>query len=153
MTSSWSNRKTTACSPTRAPGWSTSATVRRSCSPRAASSRSVGRSAGNEHGTRNEAAVEPTPLPLSLLYWLERWPEQDRPVFGPVPEPVLRTLLASSFNFAVQDGARLERQLDLCWRIATGVPLVRARLPASLLPDAAAEAIEHDAALRLESTA
>lgn len=103
----------------------------------------------DEHGTRNEVAVQPSALPLELLYWLERSPDHDRPVFDAVPEPVLRTLLASSFNFAVQDGARLERQLDVCWRIATGVTLVRARLPAGLLPDAAAEAIECDAASRL----
>jgi hypothetical protein len=64
--------------------------------------------------------------PLGAVYLLERAPsgEPIEPILA--PDPV--SLLGATFNLSVQTGPRLVRQLDICARIATEVPIFRVRI-------------------------
>jgi hypothetical protein len=84
-----------------------------------------------------DVAVHRGPVPLRAVCFIERVREGEGVSYAPAHEP--RLLLGSSFVFVVQDGQRLERQLDLCARIAATTRLVRVQVP----PQVDARALAH----------
>jgi hypothetical protein len=83
------------------------------------------------------------PVTLSSAYFLERrdGTECSIEVCGDLAP---RLLLASSYNFVLQDPERLTRQLDTCARIARAVPLFRLSIvPGSTPFDVAALVADH----------
>jgi hypothetical protein len=71
--------------------------------------------------------VEGRSLPLRAIYFLDRRPDHRRVSFEATLDPFL--LLAHTFNVLVRTPERLERQLDICSRLAPAVPHVCVRAP------------------------
>jgi hypothetical protein len=91
-----------------------------------------------------DVPVHPGPVPLRTVCFLERVGQGDGVICSPEEDP--RLLLGSSFVFVVQDGLRLERQLDLCARIAESARLVRVQVPPQVGASALARVLERTAA-------
>lgn len=106
--------------------------------------RAVGRGAG-----ARALQFEPhrAPVPLRALFVLDRSARHATLTLEPLEVGAAALLLASSFNFIIEDRARLERQLDICARIARAGRVVRVRAPLAVRP---AELAAHVAAVVTE---
>jgi hypothetical protein len=69
-------------------------------------------------------------LPLGALYLLQR-SNAPTPSLERIRPPDFRLLLGATFNFYVRTPSRLQRQLDVCARMANAVPVFWLRLPAT----------------------
>jgi len=100
----------------------------------------LGRPIGRDReGVRVAAAPEPSPRPVLALCLLEP-AARSRRVQAPAaiaPDP--RRLLASTFNTILADPDRLERQLDVCARLARQARVLRLAVPEGADPRAVAE--------------
>jgi hypothetical protein len=76
------------------------------------------------------------PLPLADVFYLERTTAGSGAVVERLDPVEPRLLLASTFNLALRDPARLERQLDVCARLAATAAVHRVACPPAV--DAAA---------------
>ncbi len=80
-----------------------------------------------------EVEREDRPLPLKLVYFLERRRSTRELEIEELTEPDPRLLLASSFfNRVVHSSERLRSQLDLCAQISHNVRLCRVSVPPSV---------------------
>jgi hypothetical protein len=101
-----------------------------------------------------EVAREERPLPLRIVYFLERRRGTRELAIEEMQEPDPRRLLASSFfNAIVGSPERLRTQLDLCAQLSQTTVLCRASVPPSVGASALAEALEEDATARLGTRA
>lgn len=83
---------------------------------------------------------DPSPRPLTRLYFIRRLPGGG----SPRVEPLLagpRLLLGSSFNFVVRSRERLVRQLDVCSRLAESSAAYEVFIPAGCSPASVAGCI------------
>lgn len=97
----------------------------------------------DEDSVRIRLARARQPRVVRALYLLERGGPGETPALNPgAPDPA--ALLATSFNLALRDGARLERQLDVFARLAADARLARVRVPAGAEPAGVAEVLRAD---------
>lgn len=83
-----------------------------------------------------------TAHPLGGIYFLER--AGGGQAIERVPQPSPITLLGSTFNLSVRTPARLAHHLELCGRLAEGVPMFRVRItPGHGAADLARALTEH----------
>jgi hypothetical protein len=109
--------------------------------------RKLGRRVGGDtNAVRLVVAREEQPLPLSIVYLLERVPAAEPTRLTVLEAPDPRLLLGSTFNFVVRSSARLVTQLEVCAAIARSVRVVRVQLPWGVDHRAVAERLLADAA-------
>jgi hypothetical protein len=84
---------------------------------------------GDEAGLRLAVPRHGAPVPLTGLYLLEIAPGSRSVDLVPQPAPDLRTLLGTTFNFALLTPKRLIAQLEVCAGIAAAVGVIRVLVP------------------------
>jgi hypothetical protein len=94
--------------------------------------------------TRLEMDATAEAAPLTALYILDRSDRHAKLSLERRRRGAGALLLASSFNFIITDAERLERQLDVCARVAGAAVVVSARVPAKMDPNALARAVAAD---------
>jgi hypothetical protein len=112
----------------------------------AAELKALGRRVGaNEHEVRIAVDRQEAPLRLSVVYVLEPVPASGPTRLTPISPADPRLLLAATFNFALNDPARLVRQLDACATVARTARIVRAEVPVGVNFRKFAEEVRVDA--------
>ncbi len=97
-----------------------------------------------------EVEREDRPIPLRVVYFLERRRTTSELAIEEMREPDPRLLLASSFfNGVVGSPERLRRQLDLCARLSHSTMLCRVSVPPSVGAGALAGSLAEHTAARL----
>jgi HPr serine kinase-like protein len=99
------------------------------------------RMGGDRRGVRLAVAVESGPRPVAAVCLLQAGPPDSRPSVteGPAGHPA--RLLASTFNSALANPERLERQLDIYAAVARTARILEVTVPAGGDPAAVAAAI------------
>lgn len=97
-----------------------------------------------------EVGREERPLPLRIVYFLNRRQETRELAIEELQEPDPRLLLASSFfNDIVRSPERLRAQLDLCAQLSHTTVLCRVSVPPSVGANALAGSLAEHATARL----
>jgi hypothetical protein len=103
-----------------------------------------------EHETRVTVRRHERSVPLGVVFHVQRTGSGDGATIAPLSPVDPRVLLGGTFNLALRDPERLERQLDVCGRIADSCRIFSVDCPPAVDAAALAEDL-HRAALAVET--
>lgn len=105
----------------------------------------------DDHGVRMRMVPAPAPVPLGVLYAIDRDGEPDETAFDPTPDA--RLLLGNPFSSYIRSRERLTRQLDIYADVTRTTAMFTIRVPPTVDAATLAAAVHEHALSVLEGPA